>query len=277
MNIKRKMMKVGFLQFQPILKDVETNIDTISKLIEETKSFDLLVIPELANSGYVFVEKDELAKVSEEIPSGYFVEKLSELAKQKNGYIVCGVCEKSGSKYFNSSVLVGPEGFVAKYRKVHLFDREKLFFEPGDGPFKLYNIRGMNLGILICWDWIFPEATRSLALQGMDVLAHSTNLVLSFCQSAMITRSIENQIFTITSNRIGIETNGEISLHFKGHSQVTTPDAKRLVQASTDKEEIHTVEIDITEARNKWLSDNNHIFNDRRPEMYENLIEKKEF
>jgi len=277
MNIKRKMMKVGFLQFQPILKDVETNIDTISKLIEETKSFDLLVIPELANSGYVFVEKDELAKVSEEIPSGYFVEKLSELAKQKNGYIVCGVCEKSGSKYFNSSVLVGPEGFVAKYRKVHLFDREKLFFEPGDGPFKLYNIKGMNLGILVCWDWIFPEATRSLALQGMDVLAHSTNLVLSFCQTAMITRSIENQIFTITSNRIGIETNGEFSLHFKGHSQVTTPDAKRLVQASTDKEEIHIVEIDIAKARNKWLSDNNHIFNDRRPEMYETLIEKKEF
>jgi len=271
------MMKVGFLQFQPILKDVETNIDKISKLIEETRSFDLLVIPELANSGYVFVEKDELARVSEEIPSGYFVEKLSELAKQKNGYIVCGVCEKSGSKYFNSSVLVGPEGFVAKYRKVHLFDREKLFFEPGDGPFKVYHIRGMNLGILVCWDWIFPEATRSLALQGMDILAHSTNLVLSFCQTAMITRSIENQIFTITSNRIGIETNGEFSLHFKGHSQVTTPDAKRLVQASTDKEEIHIVEIDITKARNKWLSDNNHIFNDRRPEMYETLIEKKSF
>lgn len=270
-------MKVGFLQFQPMLKDVETNIDKISRLVEEAKPFDLIVIPELANSGYVFVEKDELAKVSEEIPTGYFVEKLNELAKQKNGYIVCGVCEKSENRYFNSSVLVGPEGFIAKYRKVHLFDREKLFFEPGDGPFKLYNIRGMNLGILICWDWIFPEATRSLALKGMDVLAHSTNLVLSFCQTAMITRSIENQIFTITSNRIGIETNGEHSLHFKGHSQVTTPDAKRLVQASTDKEELHIVEIDISEARNKWLSDKNHIFKDRRPEMYNTLMEKQEF
>ena len=270
-------MNVGFLQFQPILKDVETNIDKISKLIETTKSFDLIVIPELANSGYVFVDKEELEKVSEEIPSGYFVNKLVELAEQKNGYIVCGVCEKSGGKYFNSSVLVGPEGYVAKYRKIHLFDREKLFFEQGDGPFKLYNIRGMNLGILICWDWIFPEATRSLAIQGMDILAHSTNLVLSFCQTAMITRSIENQIFTITSNRIGIETNGEHSLHFKGHSQVTSPDGKRLVQASTDKEEIHLVEIDIAQARNKWLSDRNHIFKDRRPEMYSTLIEKKEF
>jgi predicted amidohydrolase len=277
MIINPEIMKVGFLQFQPILKEVETNIDKISKLLESTESFDLMVIPELANSGYVFVDKDELEKTSEEIPSGYFVEKLIELAMKKDGYIVCGVCEKSGSKYFNSSVLVGPEGFVAKYRKVHLFDREKLFFEPGDGPFILYNIRGMNLGILICWDWIFPEATRSLAIQGMDVLAHSTNLVLSFCQTAMITRSIENQIFTITSNRIGIETNGEHSLHFKGHSQVTTPDAKRLAQASTDKEEVHIVDIDLSKARNKWLSDRNHIFKDRRPEMYNTLIEKKEF
>ena len=221
-------MKVGFLQFKPILKDVETNIDKISKYIEQAEPFDLIVIPELANSGYVFVKREELEKTSEEIPSGFFVEKLTELAKQKDGCIVCGICEKSGDQFFNSSVLVGPEGFIAKYRKVHLFDREKLFFEPGNGPFKLYDVRGMKVGLLICWDWIFPEATRILAIQGMDLLAHSTNLVLSYCQTAMITRSIENQIFTITSNRIGIESNGEYSLHFKGHSQVTTPDAQRL-------------------------------------------------
>ena len=270
-------MKVGFLQFQPDLLNVEQNIDKISKLIESTDSFDLLVIPELANSGYVFVDKKELEQVAEEIPSGYFVEKLIELAKERNGYLVSGVCEKKGDLYFNSSVLVGPEGFVSIYRKIHLFDREKLFFEPGDGPFKVYDIRGMKVGLLICWDWIFPEATRSLAIQGMDLLAHSVNLVLSFCQSAMITRSIENRIFTITSNRIGLETNKDISLHFKGHSQVTTPEAKRIAQASTDKEEVKVVNINVEEARNKWLSDRNHVFNDRRPEMYNLLIEKKEF
>ena len=121
-------MKVGFLQFGPILFDVDENIDIISKNITKINEFDLLVIPELANSGYVFKEKSELASVSEEIPNGYSVEKLIELAKEKNGYIVCGICEKEGGNFFNSSVLVGPEGYIGKYRKVHLFDREKLFY-----------------------------------------------------------------------------------------------------------------------------------------------------
>lgn len=270
-------MKVGFLQFQPILCDVEENIDRISKLAKSAQKFDLLVIPELANSGYVFIDKKELEQTAEEIPSGYFVNKLAEIASEKDGYIVCGVCEKKGENFFNSSVLIGPEGFVSKYRKIHLFDREKLFFQPGDGPFALYDIRGSKVGLLICWDWIFPEATRSLAIQGMDILAHSTNLVLSYCQTAMITRSIENQIFTLTSNRIGIETNGDISLHFKGHSQITTPDAERIAQASIDKEEVQIVEINIEKARDKYLSERNHIFKDRRPQMYNLLTEKKEF
>ena len=139
----------------------------------------------------------------------------------------------------------------------------------------LYNIRGMKVGLLICWDWIFPEATRSLALKGMDVLAHSTNLVLSYCQSAMITRSIENQIYTITSNRIGLEQNGDFSLHFKGKSQITSPDAKRLAKARIDTEEVQIVNIDLEKARNKWLSDRNHIFEDRRPEKYMTLVQEK--
>ncbi len=270
-------MKIGFLQFQPFLCDVEENIDKISKLIEKTDSFDLLVIPELANSGYVFTEKKELERASEEIPSGLFVDKLIEIANDRDGYIVCGVCEKKGELFFNSSVLVGPEGYISKYRKIHLFDREKLFFEQGDGPFKIYNIRGMKVGLLICWDWIFPEATRSLAIQGMDVLAHSVNLVLSFCQDAMITRSIENRIYTITANRIGLETNKDLKLHFRGKSQVTSPDAERLIQASTDKEESHIVNIDLENSRNKWLSDRNHIFKDRRPKMYDLLLKEQEF
>ncbi|TFG10663.1 acyltransferase [Candidatus Heimdallarchaeota archaeon] len=268
-------MNVGFLQFGPILLDVEENINSINKIISSVKTFDLLVIPELANSGYIFAKREELTKVAEELPGGYFTNKLIEIAKEKDGYIVCGICEKKGEQYFNSSVLVGPEGYVGKYRKIHLFDREKLFFEPGDGDFQLYEIRNMKVGLLICWDWIFPEATRSLALKGMDILAHSTNLVLSYCQNAMITRSIENQIYTITSNRIGLETNENISLHFKGQSQVTSPDAKILAQAGTDENNIQLVDIDLEKSRNKWMSDNNHIFEDRRPDKYTALIEKE--
>ena len=87
-------MKVGFLQFKPVFCDAEENISILSKMIDQSESFDLLVIPELANSGYVFVEKNELEQVAEEIPSGFFVEKLEEIAKQRDGFIVSGICEK---------------------------------------------------------------------------------------------------------------------------------------------------------------------------------------
>ena len=268
-------MKVGFLQFQPVLCDVEENIDRISKLIEKSDPFDLLVIPELVNSGYVFVDKNELEQTAETIPNGIFVNKLVDIAKEKDGYIVSGICEKKGDFFFNSSVLVGPEGYISTYRKIHLFDREKLFFEPGNGPFDVFEIRGVKIGLLICFDWIFPEATRILSIKGMDVLAHSANLVLSYCQTAMLTRSIENQIFTITANRIGTETNEDISLYFTGYSQITTPTTERLAKAGKDEEVLKIVEIDIKEARNKWMSDRNNIFEDRRIDLYNKLLEKQ--
>ena len=268
-------MKVGFLQFQPILFDVEENIDRISKLIENTDSFDLLVIPELANSGYVFVDKKELEQTAETIPGGIFVNKLIELAKEKDGYLVSGICERRGNIFFNSSVLVGPEGYISTYRKMHLFDREKLFFETGNGPLDVFEIRGAKVGLLICFDWIFPEATRILAIQGMDILAHSANLVLSYCQTAMLTRSIENQIFTITANRTGTEINSDISLYFTGLSQITSPSAERLAKASKEEEALKFAEINIEDARNKWMSDRNNIFEDRRVDLYDKLLEKQ--
>ncbi|MCG3216633.1 MAG: hypothetical protein KAS63_07905 [Candidatus Heimdallarchaeota archaeon] len=266
-------MKVGFLQFKPVFCDAEENISILSKMIDQSESFDLLVIPELANSGYVFVEKNELEQVAEEIPSGFFVEKLEEIAKQRDGFIVSGICEKKGNKFFNSSVLIGPDGYISTYRKIHLFDREKLFFEPGNGPFKVFDVKGMKIGMLICFDWVFPEATRILAIMGIDLLAHSANLVLSYCQTAMLTRSVENQIFTITANRVGTETNGDVSLDFTGLSQITSPSVQRLAEADKKEEVIKIVEIDLEESRDKWLSERNNIFDDRRTDLYTRLLD----
>ena len=266
-------MKVGFLQFKPVFCDAEENISILSKMIDQSESFDLLVIPELANSGYVFVEKNELEQVAEKIPSGFFVEKLEEIAKQRDGFIVSGICEKKGNKFFNSSVLIGPDGYISTYRKIHLFDREKLFFEPGNGPFKVFDVKGMKIGMLICFDWVFPEATRILAIMGIDLLAHSANLVLSYCQTAMLTRSVENQIFTITANRVGTETNGDVSLDFTGLSQITSPSVQRLAEADKKEEVIKIVEIDLEESRDKWLSERNNIFDDRRTDLYTRLLD----
>ena len=265
-------MKVGFLQFEPLFGQVESNLDKLSSMIEEAPDFDLLVLPELANSGYVFSSKSELVKASEIIPDGIFVEKLSEITKSRNSVIVCGICEKKGADFYNSSVLIGPDGFIGKYQKIHLFDREKLFFQPGNGPLISYEAKGMKIGMLVCFDWIFPEATRVLALEGIDILAHSANLVLPYSQTAMLARSIENRIFTITSNRIGTEKNGGIELSFTGQSQITSPKMELLASTGVDTEEIKIVEIDIELARNKWLNERNNVLLDRRSTMYSKLL-----
>ena len=268
------MFKLGYYQFQPEFLNPEANLDKVSKKIEQAEDFDLLVLPELANSGYTFVKHSEVEKAAESIPEGTFVTKLRELAEEKNGYIVSGVCEKKGSAFFNSAVLVGPDNFLYVYRKVHLFDREKLFFQQGDGPFKVHKIREARVGVLICFDWIFPEATRILALKGMTVLAHSANLVLPFCQTAMLARSVENKIFTLTANRIGTEINGDVTLSFTGKSQITSPKMEVLSQASEDKEAMEFVSIDPKIAENKNLNTRNNLFLDRRTELYGELVKK---
>lgn len=264
-------MKVGFLQLQPIFCNVEENLNKIFSFVEKEKGFDLLVLPELANSGYVFTKRSELEKVAEKIPSGYFIEKLIELAKQKDGFIISGVCEKKESVFFNSSVIIGPDGYIGKYRKIHLFDREKLFFEPGSKTFEVFEIRETKVGIMICFDWIFPESARILALKGAEIIAHPSNLVLPHSQTAMLARSIENKVFTITANRIGKEENSGISLTFTGQSQITSPKMEILVSASKDQEEIKFVDIDVELAKNKWINERNHLFDDRRKELYDVL------
>jgi len=122
---------------------------------------------------------------------------------------------------------------------------------------------------MICFDWIFPEAARTLALKGADIICHPSNLVLPYCQTAMVTRCLENHVFAITANRIGTEQRGVRTLTFTGGSQVTDTKGKILHRASTDREEVAVIEIDPQLAQDKHATANNHIFNDRRPEMYE--------
>ena len=100
-------------------------------------------------------------------------------------------------------MLLGPRGLLQTYRKVHLFNQEKRWFDPGDLPFQVERVRGVRVGMMICFDWVFPEASRALALQGADLVAHPSNLVLDYCQRVMPARCIENGVFAVTANRFG--------------------------------------------------------------------------
>jgi predicted amidohydrolase len=264
-------MKVGFIQFDPVFGDIEGNIDTVKRLADSADA-DLFVLPELFNTGYLFTSHEEVAELSEEIPSGRTTEALSDLSRKKNAWIVAGLAERSGKNFYNSAVLVGPDGYRATYRKIHLFFEETVWFNPGDGEFQVYDIGGCTIGIMICFDWIFPESMRVLSLMGADVICHSANLVLPFCQDAMKTRCLENRVFAVTANRTGTEERGGKSLYYTGKSQITGTRGNVLFQAGEGIEEVGIVEIDVNEARNKEVNEYNNLFDDRRTDFYSALL-----
>ena len=112
------------------------------------------------------------------------------------------------------------------------FYNEKLWFAPGNRPLEVYTIGTVTIGIMICFDWFFPEVARALAVKGADILCHPANLVLPYCPQAMITRCIENRVFAITANRIGTERRTEESLSFIGTSQILGTKGEILYRAS---------------------------------------------
>lgn len=261
-------MKVSVLQFHPQFLAPEVNFIQISELISNADS-DLVVAPELALSGYVFNAMDEVEKVAESIPDGTIFNRFRELSTAKNLSIVYGFAEKEGDKYYNSCALVNPDGSYHIYRKIHLFNREKLFFTPGNLPFAVHQGKnGVKIGLMICFDWQFPEAARSLSLQGTQILCHPSNLVLPWCQEAMKTRSLENRVFSVTANRIGTEVNGQLKEYFTGQSQILNPRGEIMVRMNDDETGLYTVEIEPELAENKTVTDRNNAFADRRVDMY---------
>lgn len=261
-------MRVGFLQFAPVFGDIKRNLDQVAARLERAEA-DVMVLPELCATGYQFVSQEEVQQLSEPVPDGDTTKSLLELARARRMTIVAGLAERSGNRYFNSAVVVGPSGFIGCYRKTHLFFEETLFFTPGDTGFPVWDIGPVKLGVMVCFDWFYPEAARTLALSGADVIAHPSNLVLPHCPDAMVTRCLENRVFSVTANRTGTEARGgKDALMFIGQSEIVTPRGKILHRASHDQDELAIVEIDPTQARSKQLNAYNDLLRDRRPSIY---------
>ncbi|MBG0786631.1 MAG: beta-ureidopropionase, partial [Anaerolineaceae bacterium] len=230
---------IAVIQFNPVRNNIQKNIRKLRRRLTGINA-DLVVLPELANTGYLYATPEDLSPLAEpQDGSGPFLTALRELAAQTGGLIVSGYAEAAGGKLFNASAAVSLDGVIANYRKTHLFDHEKGLFAPGDTGFQIVEWREVKIGMMICFDWIFPESARTLALKGAQIIAHPANLVLPYCQNAMITRSIENQVFTVTANRVGKEHLDNLHLTFTGQSQVTTPGGKILYRGPTGRESVH--------------------------------------
>ncbi len=264
------MFKVGFFQFRPLFGRIDKNLKKVLTVLESITA-DIIVLPELAFTGYYFRDREEVKTLAEEPAHSPTVESLIALCKARDFYLVTGFAEKKRDKFFNSALLLGPEGVVHIYRKLHLFNEEKTWFDPGDIPLAVQKIRGANIGIMICFDWIFPEVTRTLAIQGADIICHPSNLVMSYCQQTMLSRCIENGVFAITANRFGVDKRPHGELRFTGKSQIVAPKGKLLHRAASQREALFITEIDPDLARDKHITARNQIFEDRRPKFYKRL------
>jgi len=259
-------MEVGFIQFAPKFGNSEYNTQKVLHLLGIDRA-DIIVLPELFTTGYLFKDRKELERLSENVNYSVTISKFKELSKEKNAIFIGGFPEKSGDNIYNSQFLVdGDKIFI--YRKNHLFYEEKKIFEKGNSNLPIYDNGIVKIGLMICFDWIFPEMMRSLALAGADIICHSANLVMPFCQDAMITRAIENRIYIITANRTGKDERGGKSYLFTGRSQIVAPGGDIILSTGKDNETFLKIDIDPKKSRDKNINNSNNLFEDRRTDRY---------
>lgn len=265
-------MKIGYVQFKPVFGQNAKNIERILGYLTHgaRNGTDLLVFPELCISGYVFKTKREVEKLSEEIPEGITSQILSDFAEENGINIVIGLAEKERKAFYNSAAIFGPKGYLGKYRKAHLFYEEKLWFRKGNTPFPVYDIGRAKIGVMICFDWFFPEVMRIITLRGADIICHPANLVLPYSQTAMLGAAVQNKVFVVTSNRVGSER----GLRFTGRSQIVDPKMRILAKSAESSEDMKLVKIDPRLARNKTVTRYNDLVQDRRRELYLPLVSR---
>lgn len=265
-----RTVTVAALQFSPHRAMLAYNLDRIRELAEPVAA-DVLVIPELASTGYCFTDPDELLPMAEIPGEGPFCRWMLETAAAKGMLVAGGFAERDREgMLYNSAFIAVPDGTWRVYRKTHLFYKEKMVFAPGDTGFFVVEWEGIRYGTMICYDWRFPEAARALTVRGADVILHPSNLVAakSLWGPVMETRAVENKVITVTANRSGSEILVDEILRFSGESQINGMNGKPLAVAGAEDEEVIIAQVDPLATRSKSFNSFNDIIADRRPEYY---------
>ena len=274
-------VRIACIQMRPNIGAKAQNIAASCRFIETaaTQGAKLIVLPELCNSGYVFESAKEAQSLSEEVPGGETCDAWAELAARLGIYIVAGINERAGDKLFNSAVVIGPKGYLATYRKVHLWDREKLIFTPGDLGFPIIETPIGTLGVFICYDNWFSESYRICALQGADIICLPTNWVpipgqdpdrQAMANIICMASAHTNSVYVAAADRVG-EERGQ---PFIGQSLIVSYTGWPIGgPASRDNEEIIYADCDPAEARaGRGWNERNNILHDRRSDIYDEML-----
>lgn len=239
----------------------------------------LIVLPELANTGYSFSTREEAYAHAEDLSSSPSVHAWSAFARERGLYLAAGIAEQDGVRLYDTAVLIGPDGVIGRYRKAHLWNREKLFFEPGDDGFPVFETRLGRIGLLICWDIWFPEVPRLLSAQGADVICSVNNWVWtpdadesgrSMAHYLTMTSSHVNALPIVAANRIGSERDTK----FLGGSVITGHDGWPIDDvAPLNEETIRYADLDVVASRTaKVWNDLIDLDKDRRTDLYDGLL-----
>lgn len=264
-------------------RDREENLQKAEDLVRQAaeQGAQIILLQELFETQYFCQTQNfaymDLARPLSENPA---VKRLSVLAKETETVIPVSFFERYGNTAFNSVAVLDADGSVlGVYRKTHIPDglpyAEKFYFTPGDTGFRVWNTRYGRIGVGICWDQWFPEAARSMALLGAELLCYPTAIgseptlgidSKAHWQRCMQGQAAANLVPVLASNRIGTETEGESSMTFYGSSFITDETGGIVEEADRTTETllVHTFDLDQTALwRREW-----GVFRDRRPEMY---------
>lgn len=270
-SMVKQSIRGAFVQSRPKFGRNEENIQRAIGLASSVRA-DIYVFPELCNTGYAFTSKSECLSLSEQFEKDGSVQELQSFSERNRCTVVAGLAERDGEKTYNSSVAIERGSVLGVYRKMHLFYREKLWFSESRSGFHVFNVESLNcrIGVLICFDWYFPEASRVLALKGADIICHPSNLVLpGKAQAGMLARAFENRVFAITANRVGSENRGpKDNFKFTGLSQIISPSMEKLVSATANEVVAKAASMDLRMSRNKYVTSMNNLLTDRRPRYY---------
>jgi predicted amidohydrolase len=274
-----KEINVALAQISCKVGDKEHNLDVMKSNIKQAKNqgANLVVFPELALTGYVC--RDILYELAEPVPKGKSIRRLEEVAKNEDIHVVFGALERSEKAHatlYNTAVLLGPNGFIGKYQKMHLpthsVFEEKRYFRLGYQT-PVFETEIGKLGLIICYDVFFPEITRLLRLKGSQLIiciSASPGVRREFFETLTVARAIENTAFLVYVNLVGVE-NG---LQFWGGSRIVAPTGKIVSQAKYDEEDLVIGKIAYADL--KQAETFVPTLRDLRPELFNLLKEKAE-
>ena len=271
--------KIACIQMDVAQGEVDKNLEKAGALIREAcgNGANLLVLPEMFNCGCVFENREQVYAVAEEVPGGKTANYLEKLAREHRVYIAGSLCELDGVDIYNTSILVGPEGYIGKYRKLHPCEDEVYWVEPGDLGIPVFHTPIGRIALLVCLDAYYPECFRIAALQGADIVCVSFNSMdvkkarglpdpyYTMMPALCMANSLSNHIFVVGCNRTG----GVGTVRFAGQSTISDQWGGLVTpMASHDREEILYAEVDLCDSRRKYFHPTNSRLANRRTDVY---------